>query len=170
MLKTIRSTNYFSAFSIIEVVVSMAITAIIMGFVFVIFSIISERMLDYKNQNQLISDMNRLTYCLNKDIFENEKMAVIDNNIVFKGYTGAMVNYELQEDYILRRTTFVDTFKVKPKQIRMDSVHNVSRNIFFQKLKFKVEVNTAMMDMQFYKPIYANRLMLTLKDNEPRFK
>lgn len=56
-----NSKNSISAFSLIEAIVSMAITAIIMGFFFVIFSIVTERMLDYKNQNELVNDLNRLT-------------------------------------------------------------------------------------------------------------
>ena len=77
-----------SAFSIVEAIVGMAITAIIMSIIFVVFSIVTERMMDYKNQNESICDLNRLTYSVNKDIFENEKMTVIDNEITFKGYSG----------------------------------------------------------------------------------
>ncbi|MFH6996248.1 hypothetical protein ACHRWY_27615, partial [Flavobacterium sp. FlaQc-48] len=66
MYKNRNSASSLPAFSIIEAVVGMVITAIIMGVLFVIFSIITGRMLDFKNQNQLVNDLNRLTYSLNK--------------------------------------------------------------------------------------------------------
>ena len=48
-----------AAFSIIETVVSLVITAIVMGLIFLIFSILSERMIDFKQQNEDIADLNR---------------------------------------------------------------------------------------------------------------
>lgn len=165
MSKAIKNNRSLPAFSIIEAVVGMAITALIMGLIFMIFAIVSERMFDYKNQNQLISDMNRLTYCVNKDIFENEKMTVIEKEIVFNGYSGETVKYQFQEEYILRSSaTFVDTFQIKLKQIRIDSVQNRSKKIVFQKLKLQVEVNKSDMDLKFYKPVYANELLQTIKE------
>ncbi|WP_300568518.1 hypothetical protein [Flavobacterium sp.] len=154
-----------SAFSIIEAIVGMAITAIIMGIVFVVFSIVTERMLDYKNQNQLVNDLNRLTYSLNKDIFDNEKMTAIDNEVVFKGYSGEVVKYTFQEDYTLRNNeTFIDTFKVKLKQLAIDSIKSNSQKNVFLKLKLNVEVNENEMDLNFYKRVYANELLQTIKE------
>lgn len=164
MSKSINNTS-LPAFSIIESVVGMAITAIIMGIIFVIFTIVSERLIDYKNQNQFINDMNRLTYSLNKDIFENEKMTVIENEIVFNGYSGERVKYLFAENYLLRNTsTFIDTFQIKLKQFRVDTVQNPSKTIVFQNLKLQVEVNKSDMDLKFYKPIFANELLQTIKE------
>lgn len=160
-----NNKNSIPAFSLIEAIVSMAITAIIMAIVFVIFSIVTERMLDYKNQNELVNDLNRLTYSVNKDIFENEKMKVIENEVIFNGYAGETVQYNFQEEYILRsKETFIDTFKIKLKQIVIDSVKNKSQRIVFQKLKLNVEVNEREMDLKFYKRVYANELLQAIKE------
>lgn len=157
--------NYLPAFSLIEAIVGMAITAIIMGIVFVIFSIVTERMLDYKNQNQLVNDLNRLTYSINKDIFGTEKMNVIENELIFNGYSGDNVKYNFQEEYILRNNeTFIDTFKIKLKQIIVDSIKNKSKRMVFQKLKLSVEVNESEMDLKFYKRVYANELLQAIKE------
>ncbi len=165
MYKPMNSKQSLPAFSIIEAIVGMAITAIIMGIVFVIFSIVTERMLDYKNQNQLVNDLNRLTYSLNKDIFDNEKMMVIDHEVVFNGYSGEVVKYNFQEDYTLRsKETFIDTFQIKLKQMLIDSVKSNKQKKVFLKLKLKVEVNENEMDLNFYKRIYANELLQTIKE------
>lgn len=165
MFKTIRnSSNSVSAFSIIEAVVGMAITAIIMGILFVIFSILTGRMLDSKNQNQLVNDLNRLTYSLNKDIFEKEKMTVSENEIYFKGYTGESVSYQFSEDYILRNSeTFIDTFKIKLNRIIMDTVKSKSEQFVYQKIKLNIEANEKELDLRFYKRLYPNELLQTLK-------
>lgn len=156
-----------SAFSIIEAIVSMAITAIIMSILFVIFSIVTERMIDYKNQNELICDLNRLTYSVNKDIFENEKMNIIDNEITFKSYTGENTKYSFLEEYILRNNEiFIDTFRIKTKQIEIDTVKNRTGRLIFTKLKVNIEANENTMNLKFYKRIYANELLKKITNNE----
>lgn len=156
-----------SAFSIVEAIVGMAITAIIMSIIFVVFSIVTERMMDYKNQNELICDINRLTYSINKDIFENEKMNIIDNEITFKSYSGGSIKYSFLEDYTLRNNEiFIDTFKIKLDQIHIDMVKSKSEQFVFQKLKFNAEINENKMAFKFYKRIYANELLL--KENNEK--
>lgn len=150
-----------SAFSIVETIVGLAITAIIISIIFVLFSIVTERMMDYKNQNELICDLNRLTYSVNKDIFENEKMTFIDNKITFNSYSGENIKYIFMEEYILRNNEiFIDTFKVKLDQIYIDTVKSKSKQFVFQKLKFNIEMNENIIDLKFYKRIYANELLL----------
>lgn len=164
MFKPMSKKNTFPAFSIIEAIIGMAITAIIMGIVFVIFSIVSERMIDYKNQNALVNDLNRLTYSINKDIFDNEKMTAIDNEVLFNGYSGEVVKYNFLDDYTLRsREEFIDTFKVKLKHMIIDSVKSNTHKKVFLKLKLNVEVNESNLDLNFYKRVYANELLQKTK-------
>jgi hypothetical protein len=152
--------NSIKAFSIVEAIVSMAITAIILGIVFFIFSIITERMLDYKNQNQLVNDLNRITYSLNKDIFDNEKMQILDDEIIFTGYSGELVKYNFTYDYIIRnKETFIDTFKIKLNQTRIDSVKSSSQKKVFLKLNLNVVANEKEMDLHFYKQVFAHELL-----------
>ncbi|KIA97312.1 hypothetical protein OA93_15420 [Flavobacterium sp. KMS] len=151
------------AFSIIEAIVGMAITAIIMGVIFMIFTIITDRMLDFKNQNQLINDLNRLTYCLNKDIFEKEQMTLVDNTIFFNGYSGLKSSYQFSNNYILRSNdTFIDTFQIKLNTIVVDTIRSKSGKLFFQKIKLNIEPNEKVMDLKFYKRIYPNELLQTI--------
>ena len=165
MFRTIRNCpKSIPAFSIIEAVVGMAITAIIMGVLFVIFSIVTGRMLDFKNQNELVNDLNRLTYSLNKDIFEKEKMMVSENEIYFNGYVGERVSYQFSDDYILRNSeTFIDTFRIKLNRMIMDTVKSKSEQFVFQKIKLNIESNEKEMDLQFYNRVYPNELLQTIK-------
>jgi hypothetical protein len=165
MFRSVRdNSKSLPAFSIIEAVVGMAITAIIMGILFVIFSIVTGRMLDFKNQNQLVNDLNRLTYSLNKDIFEQEKMTVSESEIYFNGYTGERVSYQFSDDYILRNSeTFIDTFRIKLNKMIMDTVKSKSEQFVFQKIKLNIESNEKEMDLRFYKRVYPNELLQAIK-------
>ncbi len=155
-----KKRNNVGAFSIMEAIVGMAITAIIMGIIFVIFSIMSEQMLDFKNQNEVIADMNRLTYSINRDIFENQKMIISEEEIVFNSYSGNTIKYEIREKYALRtEETFTDTFHISVKTVAIDSVKSNSGKIIFRKLNLGLEVNEENIDLNFYKRVYANELL-----------
>lgn len=156
--------HFVSAFSMIEAIVGMAVTAIIMGIVFVIFSILTEQMLDFKSQNELVNDMNRLTYTVNRDIFESEKMNLAENEIVFVSYSGESVKYSINENYTLRtKETFIDTFKIEIKQVKIDSVKSENQKPIFRKLRLDLMVNKKEMDLNFYKRVYANELLQEIK-------
>lgn len=159
-----NSKGYVKAFSIVEAAFSMVITAIVIGLVFIIFSILSERMLDFKNQNQYVADMNRLTYALNKDIFDNERMYSDGTGILFNSYSGKSTQYRCTAEYTVRaKDGFVDTFKIPFKQCILDTVKNKKHTIVFQQLKIKVTVNKQPFDLNFYKKVYANQLIGKLK-------
>jgi hypothetical protein len=155
-----NNKNTTAAFSIVEAIVGMAITAIIIGIVFVIFSIITERMLDYKSQNELINDLNRLSYSLNKDIFDNEKMSSYDNEIIFKGYSGEIVSYNFSEEFTTRtKESFTDTFKIKLKKMLLDTVKSQTQKKIFLKLKLHLDINNNESELNFYKQVYPNELV-----------
>lgn len=147
-----------------EAVFSMVITAIIIGIVFVIFSILSERMLDFKNQNQFVADMNRLTYIVNKDIFDNENMITDETGIIFKGYSGDVTKYLRYQDYTIRaKNNFLDTFKIPITNIRLDTLKNKNNRIVFLRLRMDLDVNKQLMDLKFYKRVFANQLIENCK-------
>jgi type II secretory pathway component PulJ len=165
MFRPHNKYHSLAAFSIIEAIVGMAVTAIIMGILFVIFSIVSGRMLDFKNQNQLVNDLNRLTYSLNKDIFEKEKMTASENEIYFNGYAGERVTYQFFDNVILRNSeTFVDTFQIKLKTMVLDTVKSKSEQFVFQKIKLNIESNEKELDLRFYKRVYPNELLQKIKN------
>ena len=60
-----------AAFTVIEAVIGMVVTALVVAIIFVVFTITSERLLDFKEANSVIVDRTRIAYVLNKDIFEN---------------------------------------------------------------------------------------------------
>lgn len=152
------------AFSVIEVIVSMVIAAIILGITFTIFSITSERLLDYKNQNQLVNDLNRFSYSINKDIFDNDKLYFNNDELIFENYNDNNIKYLFEENRIIRnKQEFIDTFKIKLRHYQTDTVKSKNEKLIFQKIKMKILTDSVLLDLNFYKPIYANEILAKSK-------
>lgn len=162
-----NNKNYIKAFSLLETIISMAIAAIVIGITFIIFSILTENMISYKKSNENTHDLNRFTYCINKDIFESEKLVFNENPIIFYNYSGETVKYYIENNnVILNKKEFRDTFKIKVKEIIIDSVGNRSKKLNFLKIKIKISSDSIMMDLNFYKSIYADELLKKKFKNE----
>jgi len=156
-----RNKKYLAAFSIVEVMVSLVITAIIVGLIFGIFTIVSKQIIAFKKENEQIADFNRLSYSVNKTVFDSEKMTLKSNGIAFETYDGATVFYEQQGSYFLRRSaTFIDTFAIQINKLHLDSISNASKSKTFQKLEIEITINEESIPLRFYKPVFANQLIL----------
>lgn len=161
--------THISAFTIVEALVSMAITAIILSIIFVIFSITSERLLDFKKQNEGITDLNRLSYSINKAIFESKEMMLNYSNdeLIFSDYYGNTTEYIIAEDYFLRRKgEFIDTFKLATKQLHIDIKQSPSKNEQYQRLNWDLMIDKKVINLNFYKKIYADELLKEIDKNE----
>ncbi|MCO6147921.1 prepilin-type N-terminal cleavage/methylation domain-containing protein [Flavobacterium sp. NRK1] len=148
------------AFTIIEAIVSMAITAIILSIIFVIFSFTSQRLMDFKKENEHINELNRLSYSINKSIFESEKMQGADEEILFDTYNGDIIRYSISEEYFVRsQGEFTDTFHLTSKNIHFEVLDNSLKNIAYQRLQWNLEVDGKTMKLNFYKKLYATELI-----------
>lgn len=153
-----------AAFTIIEAIVSMVITAIILSIIFVIFSITSQRLMDFKKQNEQINDLNRLSYSINKSIFESENMDAAGDEIVFTTYDGDVIQYSLADDYFTRtQGEFVDTFHLAIRDVHLDVLDNKNKNIAYQRLKWNLNIEGKRMELNFYKKLYATELIKPIK-------
>lgn len=156
-----KNNHYIKAFSIVEVMVSMVITAIIVGLIFGVFTIVSEQIMTFKKENEQTADFNRLSYSLSKAVFDSEKMIARENGVFFQTYDGDTIFYQKEEAYLIRKApTFTDTFKIQLNEIRIDSVFNSKKSKVFQKLELQLIINENNVPLRFYKPIYANQLIL----------
>jgi prepilin-type N-terminal cleavage/methylation domain-containing protein len=150
-----NNAAYIKAFTLVEILVSLVITAIVMGIVFVIFSVMTERMMDFKNQNEPVSEMNRLTYAMNKDIFENTQMDLSGRQLVFESYSGSITKFRFYNNYFTRqKNDYVDTFRIAVSRISIDSLYTKNKKNAFLRLKLEATVNSNAINLKFYKKIY----------------
>lgn len=152
--------GFIPAFSITEVLVSLVISAIIVGITFVLFTIVSDRMYDFRDQNQFISDLNRLTYSVNKDIFECEKILIEGNGLVLYTYSGEKTAYYSFEDQLIRRKEdFADTFKIVATRLKLDTLYSPGKRTIYQRLQVDVSNSSQLYDLKFFRKIHSNSLM-----------
>jgi len=95
-----------------ELTVAMLLAAIVIGITYTAFSIISQSYMAYHNKNEDMAGLVRLDELLKKDFSHADTISKIENGIVCKIDT-VSVTYEFQPEYIVRRTTIIDTFKLK---------------------------------------------------------
>ena len=156
----VTNNGALRAFTVMEVLISMLVTAIILSVVFVIFSILSQRMADFTLRNEPVAEMNRFTYCINKDIFESEEMHVTDSGIAFKEYLGASPFWKCKDGMMVRtKSDFTDTFHLKQRAILLDSVYGPGRERAFQRLTIQIVTDSIDMRLRFYKPLFPAGLL-----------
>ena len=108
--------------------------------------------------------MNRLTYIVNKDIFDNENMTTDETGITFKGYSGDVTKYLRYHDYTIRaKNDFLDTFKIPIANLKLDTLKNKNKRIVYLRLRMDLDVNKQSMDLKFYKRVFANQLIENYK-------
>ncbi|MEL1244922.1 hypothetical protein AAEO56_11660 [Flavobacterium sp. DGU11] len=161
-----RGNNYISAFTIIEAVVAMAVTAIILCIIFIIFSITSERLLDFKKQNGSVTDLNRMCYSLNKAIFESEKMDLVnEGELYFTVPYGEDIKYYISKDrFVMDRNGFTDTFYIATKRIHSEMLPGKSGGEYYQRLRWVIVSDKREIPLNFYKKIYPDELLNQRKD------
>jgi hypothetical protein len=147
------------AFTIVEAVISMFVTAVILSVVFLIFTITSERLADFKKQNEYMADYTRLSYSINKDIFESEAFQLKDNTLFISRFDNKVAEYLLYNgSLILKRDSFVDTFRLNAKAITIDTLKNSSGRHIYQRIRINTagEYNERLC---FYRKIYPHQLL-----------
>lgn len=149
------------AFSIIEVTVSMVVTAIIIGLVFIVFSILSEQMLNFKLQSQEVSDLNRFCYAINKDIFEGTKLNYNeDGQLTFYNAPNGEAIYQINENQLIRvKEAFKDTFYLAVNRFRIDTLVDKKRMRSYQRLAIEMKQPTKYHTLFFFKRIDPVQLL-----------
>lgn len=155
-----NKTGNIPAFTIMEAIVSMAVTAIILSVIFVVFSVTSERLADFKSQNEITADLNRMNYTLNKSIFDGNKMHLSDNQLIIDTYDGNQVKYTIYPKYFVRNgNKITDTFNINVLQFKIDTLYSKSKMNIYQRLQCHIEINKHTESLSFYKKLYANELL-----------
>lgn len=160
MCKPKTEYGMIKAFTIVEAVVSMVVTAIIFSVIFVIFSIVSERLSDFKKQNEYVADLNRWSYSVNKAIFESNRMSLDEKSLSFVTYNGEIITYEFQDEKIVRQSgAFRDTFNMAVQRVHIDTLRSPMGYTIYQRLQCQIAEGEVLTKMNFYKKIYANQLI-----------
>ena len=104
------------AFTIMEVTITMMIAAILIAVTYTSYSIVIKSYNSFTNKNNDMAVLVSLDHVLKRD-FEQA-------NIIFKDPTGfslkkdsALIRYEFSNDFIVRKSARIDTFKVQNQDV-----------------------------------------------------
>jgi len=105
-----------NAFTIMEVVVTMTIAAILMGITYTSYQIVSKSYHSFNVKNNEMAALERLDELLKKDFNKAEIIEKAGKGIVVKSLRDT-VQYEFAPDFILRISAITDTFKIKNEDL-----------------------------------------------------
>jgi predicted Zn-dependent peptidase len=104
------------AFTIMEVTITMLISAIVIGITYTAFSIITRSYHSFDSKHKDMAAVLRLDELLQKDFNRAEIVLKDTNGIVLKD-SSRIIKYRFNADYVLRIGIMVDTFKVKSDSV-----------------------------------------------------
>lgn len=106
------SRQRIKAFTIIEVVVTMTIAAILMGLTYTSYQIVNKSYRSFNVKNNEMAALERLDELLKKDFNRAGIIEKDEKGIVVKSKRDT-IQYEFTPDFILRISAMTDTFKIK---------------------------------------------------------
>ena len=107
-----------------------------------------------------------MSFAINKDIFENEKMIYSDTTWTFVSFNlEDTTKYQFKDSIVVRsKNEFIDTLGIRVIQMNKDSVWNKSKKTGYSKIKLSLEIENRMIDLNFYKRVYPNERNLIIKE------
>ena len=100
------------AFTVMELVITMLVAAILMGFIYTAFQIVNKSYRVFHEKNEGIATLERLDELLKKDFSKAEFVEKSSNAIILQ-WEKDTVQYSFESGYILRVSSITDTFKLK---------------------------------------------------------
>ncbi|WP_044397250.1 type II secretion system protein J [Lacinutrix sp. Hel_I_90] len=109
------TTKKIKAFTILEVVMSLAIMSIIIVMVYTIFTLLSKQLYAYSHLTEEINNYNQLDTALKRDL-HNANDIQFSNNVLLLISKGDSLKYTYTKNRLIRGSlTSIDTFSVAIK-------------------------------------------------------
>ena len=106
-----KKRNNIPAFTIMELVIAMLISAIAIGLMYSAYTIVSKSYLSFTGRNEDISTVLLLDQRLNRDISKAEVITRVNNTITMKSGKDT-IRYNFAGSLVIRQSLLTDTFKV----------------------------------------------------------
>jgi Tfp pilus assembly protein PilE len=100
------------AFTIMEVTITMLISAIVIGITYSAWSIVSQSYTAYQNKNEGLALLSRIDQLLAKDFAHAELISKTEDGVLLMSPSDT-INYVFKPDFIVRASLVIDTFKVQ---------------------------------------------------------
>lgn len=122
------------ASSILETIIGLIVTALIVSFVYLIWSFANSQLSNQRGFEEEVSDVNRLRYSLNRDFFYSKKIVQKDSVLFVEKFEQDSILYYFGKKAILRKQGYYrDTFKIQFSGIKLDTLINSKTNVLLQR-------------------------------------
>ena len=148
------------SFTLIEMVVALALSAIVVGIVYLIYTIVGGQFKQQKEQNKLVYDHYLLHSLLTHDLDNSESIHMNSPGMIQLQMTDQRIAYAFDEGFITRQTALAsDTFLI--------SMHSVDVKKIDHQLISSLYLETTFMGESmrfFYKKNYAANTLMKLEN------
>ncbi|MGY4538162.1 type II secretory pathway component PulJ [Mucilaginibacter sp. UYNi724] len=136
-----RSNVKLAAFTILEMVITMMVSALLIGLAFTAYVIVYRSYLAFEKKNGETSIIIQLSKTLQRDFARSRRVCTRPDGLVIYGQDS--IFYEFRNDYMLRRSARSDTFHVEIQNLEMtfenkllttSSADSLVDRLFFQLL------------------------------------
>ena len=111
-----RIKQRVNAFTIVELSVSMAVSAIVIMMAYTVYTILGKGYKDFNVKNQEFSVLLRADELLKRDFSDANIILLTDRGILIKKNDLNIINYYFNDNEMIRKSTTVDTFKFRASQ------------------------------------------------------
>jgi len=114
-----KPTNHIKAFTILEVVISLALMSIIIAMVYSLYVMLSKQLYVYSDETELVNNYNQLHTLLSRDIHNSNKLVGNTEAIYLLSSQGS-IQYKKVADKLIRSSSgSIDSFMVKVSEFNV---------------------------------------------------
>jgi prepilin-type N-terminal cleavage/methylation domain-containing protein len=155
----------FKAFTLVELLVGMIISALVISFCYSAYTIIYKQFLNYKNiKTQLVNAM-QLNTILTTDFITSESVFYNEDKLVLNSLDKSFLIYSFNDGYILRtQNETTDTFKLVADEFKISYLSEIS-SFLVNEISFDATVLNEKEHFNFYKN-YSAETAITIIQNK----
>ncbi len=119
-MKKVLQIKKLLSFTLMEMIVVMAITSIVIVITLLAYSIINKQFIDFQRQSTFVNTTSQFINTFENDLFRSQQITIGENVILIQTKTNQF-SYQINEHEIIRQTeNKYDTLINSILQIRMD--------------------------------------------------
>lgn len=122
-----NSVLQFSAFTILEAVITLVISGIIIAFVYQIYNTISFQFKQYSETQKMVIDFNQFSTVFTRDMSLCQKIESASNNNILLKFPENDVTYTFEKEYAIRKGVLSDTFNVFIKSVVRNKANGTTK-------------------------------------------
>jgi len=108
-----KRINHIKAFTILEVVISLALMSIIIAMVYSLYAMLSKQLYVYSDETELVNNYNQLHSLLVRDVHNSNKLIAIEEGVYLLSSNDTIQYYTHDDSLIRVKDKMIDTFLVK---------------------------------------------------------